>query len=59
MRQKTMKTQENNYAFIDSQNLNLGIQSLGWNLKWNIKRKSTAEGQNDQRCLFLCIQLLV
>lgn len=27
-----MRLQENNYAFIDSQNLNLGIQSLGWKL---------------------------
>lgn len=27
-----MKKSKNNYAFIDSQNLNLGIQSLGWNL---------------------------
>ena len=24
----------NNYAFIDSQNLNLGIQRLGWKLDW-------------------------
>ncbi len=24
----------NNYAYIDSQNLNLGIQSLGWNLDY-------------------------
>ena len=23
---------ENNYAFIDSQNLNLGVKSLGWDL---------------------------
>lgn len=23
-----------NYAFIDSQNLNLGIQSMGWKLDW-------------------------
>ena len=23
-----------NYAFIDSQNLNLGIQELGWFLDW-------------------------
>src|SRR3989344_5693221 len=28
-----MKT-ENNYAFIDSQNLNLGVQSLGWKLDY-------------------------
>ena len=27
-----MKKLENNYAFIDSQNLNLGIQDLGWRL---------------------------
>ena len=27
-----MKKLENNYAFIDSQNLNLGIKKLGWNL---------------------------
>ena len=25
-------TYENNYAFIDAQNLNLGIQELGWKL---------------------------
>lgn len=25
---------ENNYAFIDSQNLNLSIQSLGWKIDW-------------------------
>jgi hypothetical protein len=24
--------QENNYAFIDSQNVNLGVQALGWRL---------------------------
>lgn len=27
-----MKTKENNYAFIDSQNVNLAIRSLGWKL---------------------------
>ena len=27
-----MLNKENNYAFIDSQNLNLGIQELGWKL---------------------------
>lgn len=27
-----MKNEENNYAFIDSQNLNLSIKSLGWSL---------------------------
>ncbi|MEK7651500.1 MAG: NYN domain-containing protein [Patescibacteria group bacterium] len=29
-----MITNENNYAFIDSQNLYKGIQSLGWILDW-------------------------
>jgi uncharacterized LabA/DUF88 family protein len=33
------KLKEKNYAFIDSQNLNLGIQSLGWKL--NYKRFRT------------------
>lgn len=27
-----MKKKSNNYAFIDSQNLNLSIRSLGWKL---------------------------
>ena len=27
-----MKKKTNNYAFIDSQNLNLSIRSLGWKL---------------------------
>lgn len=31
-----MKLKENNYAFIDSQNLNLSIQDIGWKL--NFKR---------------------
>lgn len=29
-----MKQKENNYAFIDSNNLNLGIETLGWKLDW-------------------------
>lgn len=28
------KSSENNFAFIDSQNLNLGIQKLGWKLSY-------------------------
>ena len=27
-------TQPNNYAFIDSQNLNLGVQKMGWKMDW-------------------------
>lgn len=34
-----MKGKENNYAFIDSQNLNLSIQSLGWKLDFARFRK--------------------
>lgn len=29
-----MKKQEDNYAFIDSQNVNRGIESMGWKLDW-------------------------
>lgn len=29
-----MKTPQNNYAFIDSQNLNLSIKELGWDIDW-------------------------
>ena len=29
-----MKKKENNYAFIDAQNVHLGIKLLGWNLDW-------------------------
>ena len=32
--QLSMKKQENNFAFIDSQNVNLGVQSMGWNIDW-------------------------
>lgn len=30
-----MQEKENNFAFIDSQNLNLSIRELGWKLNWN------------------------
>src|SRR3989338_5327047 len=29
-----MKVESNNYAFIDAQNVHLGIKSLGWDLDW-------------------------
>lgn len=38
-----MKKKENNYAFIDSQNLNLGIQKLGWKLDYRKFRIYLAE----------------
>ena len=31
---KTMRSQ-GNYAFIDSQNLNLGVQKIGWKMDWH------------------------
>ena len=30
-----MDKKENNYAFIDSQNLNLGVKSQGWKLNFS------------------------
>lgn len=38
-----MKEKRNNYAFIDSQNLNLGIKKLGWNLDYKKFRKYLCE----------------
>ena len=38
-----MLKKENNYAFIDSQNLNLGIQKLGWKLDYKKFRIYLAE----------------
>lgn len=40
---KIMRKKENNYAFIDSQNLNLGIQKLGWRLDYRKFRIYLAE----------------
>jgi uncharacterized LabA/DUF88 family protein len=36
------KQQPNTYAFIDSQNLNLGTQRMGWKLDWRKFRKYLA-----------------
>jgi len=38
-----MKKKENNFAFIDGQNLHLGIQSLGWKLGFVRFRKYLSE----------------
>lgn len=38
-----MRYKENNFAFIDGQNLNLGIQNLGWKLNFYRFRKYLAE----------------
>jgi len=38
-----MEKEGNNYAFIDSNNLNLGIQSLGWKLDFRRFRRYLKE----------------
>jgi len=38
-----MKKKENNFAFINGQNLNLGIQSLGWKMDFSRFRKYLKE----------------
>lgn len=35
--------QPNNYAFIDSQNLNLGVQKVGWKMDWKRFRQWLAD----------------
>jgi uncharacterized LabA/DUF88 family protein len=44
-----MKSKENNYAFIDSQNLNLGIQKLGWKLDYSKFRVYLKEKYNVEK----------
>ena len=44
-----MISKENNFAFIDSQNLNLGIQKLGWKLDYKKFRVYLKEKYNVQR----------
>ncbi len=44
-----MKTNRNNYAFIDSQNLNLGIQKLEWKLDYRKFRVYLAEKYGVQK----------
>lgn len=44
-----MTPKENNYAFIDSQNLNLGIQKLGWKLDYRKFRVYLAEKYSVQK----------
>jgi uncharacterized LabA/DUF88 family protein len=38
-----MHFQENNFAFVDSQNLNLGVRGLGWRLDFQKFRRYLAE----------------
>lgn len=39
VRTKVLRKQRNNYAFIDSQNINLSIQALGWTLDFRKFRR--------------------
>ncbi len=58
MRMKMIKT-ENNFAFIDSQNLNLGIQKLGWKLDYKRFRIYLKEKYHVERAyMFLGFVLL-
>jgi len=41
-----MRNKENNYAFVDSQNLNLGVQNLGWKLDFKRFRVYLKEKYN-------------
>ena len=56
-----MKKDENNYAFIDSQNLNLSIQKLGWKLDYRkfrvyIAEKYAVQSPDIQNCSSLLKQ---
>ena len=45
-RKNTAAHKPNNYAFIDSQNLNLGVQKFGWKLDWRKFRKFLKDKYN-------------
>jgi len=47
-----MFKQENNYAFIDGQNLNLGIRGLGWSLDFKKFRVYLKEKYSVQRAYY-------
>lgn len=49
-----MKSQENNFAFIDSQNLNLGVRSQGWILDFARFRVFLKDKYKAEKA-FLCI----
>jgi len=49
-----MKTKQNNYTFIDSQNLNLGVRSQGWVLDFARFRVFLKDKYNIEKA-FLCI----
>lgn len=46
MARSTNQSKPNVYAFIDSQNLNLGVQKVGWKMDWRKFRKYLADKYN-------------
>lgn len=40
---RTARNQQDNYAFIDSQNLNVGVQKFGWKMDWKKFRQFLAD----------------
>lgn len=46
MARRTRNQKPNVYAFIDSQNLNLGTQKIGWKMDWRKFRKYLADKYN-------------
>ncbi len=54
MRRFRSKSKPDTYAFIDSQNLNLGVQKAGWKLDWKKFRQYLADEYNvTQAYLFI------
>lgn len=52
-----IKENLNNYAFIDSQNLNLGVKSQGWKLDWR-KFRQYLINITSKKHIFLLTNLL-
>lgn len=48
-RRKRQKKQLANYAFIDSQNLNLGVQRVGWKMDWKKFRQYLKDEYNVEK----------
>lgn len=51
------KLNNNNYAFIDSQNLNLGVKSQGWKLDWRKFRQYLSNKYNVKKAYLFIGQL--
>ena len=56
---KAKKTRNIIYAFIDSQNLNLGVKSAGWTLDFAKFRVYLEEKYEVKKLTFLLVRLLV